>query len=312
MNWSTFHMPTPKTDVLTYNTDQGMITDLGRFSPLLDTLPTDMSQLCRIIQGLLIHAFWAERYGEQLSEERKFEAGIRHVERILARTQEINSAPLDQSRPLKERFVGNCRTYSVLLASMLRHQGIPARARCGFGRYFEKGWHEDHWVCEYWNAERNRWTLVDAQLDDFQRRKLGIWFNSLDVPRDQFIVAGKAWLSCRNGESDPDSYGIFDMHGLWFIRGNLVRDVAALNKVELLPWDGWGLIDRDDDSISDEELTLLDEIAAMTSDKIDSFGIRESYTTHEGLEVPAIIKSYTQAGTIAVELSTEENVELQE
>jgi hypothetical protein len=30
------------------------------------------------------------------------------------------------------------------------------------------------------------------------------------------------------------------MHGLWFSAGNLVRDIAALNNRETLPWDFWG------------------------------------------------------------------------
>ena len=32
--------------------------------------------------------------------------------------------------------------------------GVPARARCGFGAYFEKGKFVDHWVTEYWNEGR--------------------------------------------------------------------------------------------------------------------------------------------------------------
>jgi hypothetical protein len=32
---------------------------------------------------------------------------------------------------------------------------------------------------------------------------------------------------CRSGQPDPDTFGIFDMHGLWFVRGNFVRDVAS-------------------------------------------------------------------------------------
>ena len=304
-------MPTSTNDALAYYTEHGPISDPGRFARLFDNLPQDISQLCRIVQGLLLHAFWAERYGEQLNEERRAEAGIRHVEHILAQIQEINSGLIDQSRQLNERLVGNCRTFSLLLASVLRYQGKPARARCGFGRYFKPGWYEDHWICEYWNEERHRWIMVDAQLDDFQCRELEIEFDPLDVPRDQFIVGGKAWLSCRNGETAPDNFGIFDMRGLWFIRGNLVRDIAALNKVELLPWDGWGLIDRKDEGISHRELILLDKIASMASDEVDFFGVRELYKTNEGLIVPPIIKSYTQSGTIEVDLSTEEIVEEQ-
>jgi hypothetical protein len=47
----------------------------------------------------------------------------------------------------------------VLAAAMLRAQGTPARARCGFGGYFGSGAFEDHWVCvpaTVYNAVMNR------------------------------------------------------------------------------------------------------------------------------------------------------------
>ena len=34
-------------------------------------------------------------------------------------------------------------------------------------------------------------------------------------------------------------YGIFDLRGLWFVAGNVMRDFAALNNMEMLPWDVW-------------------------------------------------------------------------
>ena len=95
---------------------------------------------------------------------------------------------------------------------------VPARARCGFGAYFLPNHYEDHWVAEYWNAAEERWVLVDAQLDEFQRREMQVAFDPLDVPRDQFIVGGAAWKMCRSGVADPDSFGIFDMRGLIILR----------------------------------------------------------------------------------------------
>ena len=92
-------------------------------------------------------------------------------------------------------------------------QGVAARARCGFGAYFEKGKFIDHWVTEYWNESQQRWVLVDAQLDQRQRELFGIAFDPLDVPRDQFLVAGDAWQLCRGGKADPGAFGILDMHG---------------------------------------------------------------------------------------------------
>ena len=134
---------------------------------------------------------------------------------------------------------------------MLRAQGVAARARCGFGAYFEKGKFVDHWVTEYWNEAQKRWVLVDAQLDARQRELFKVTFDPLDVPRDQFLVAGDAWRLCRAARPIPMQFGILDMHGLWFVAGNLIRDVAALNNHEMLPWDVWGAMAR-----SDAELDL--------------------------------------------------------
>jgi hypothetical protein len=95
------------------------------------------------------------------------------------------------------------------------------------------------------------------------------------------------------------------MHGLWFVRGNLVRDLAALNKMELLPWDGWGLIEREDDHLAGEELQILDEVAALTAEQMNFPAVRESYEALEGFRVPPFIRSYTQSGALEVELSSE-------
>ena len=51
-------------------------------------------------------------------------------------------------------MVGVCRHFTLLHVAMLRAHGVAARARCGFGAYFEKGKFVDHWVTEYWNESR--------------------------------------------------------------------------------------------------------------------------------------------------------------
>jgi hypothetical protein len=146
--------------------------------------------------------------------------------------------------------------------------------------------------------------LVDAQLDQLQCDKLSIQFSPLDLPRDQFIVAGRAWQLCRAGEADPEKFGIFDMHGLWFVRGNVVRDLASLNKMELLPWDGWGIIEARDETLSTDDLALLDQVARLTSGDVPEFDrMRFLYENNKRLHVPRKIHSYTQAGIKTVDLS---------
>ena len=82
-----------------------------------------------------------------------------------------------------------------------------------------------------------------------------------------------------------------------------VRDVAALNKVELLPWDGWGIIDKPDEALSAEDLTFLDQVATLTRGDVPDFvEVQRLYTQDHRLRVPPIINSYTQTGRQTVEL----------
>ena len=285
---------------LTTFSQQGPISDPGTYASLFDDLSTSIYDLARIVQGTTIHVFWAERYGVKHTPERQAEVQLRTMPRRLERTLELDPRPLSEPRALEQKLVGNCRDHSLLLAAMLRHQGVPARARCGFGAYFMPNHYEDHWVTEYWNQEQSRWILVDAQLDALQCDVMKIPFNPLDVPRDQFLVGGAAWAMCRSGAADPEQFGIFDMHGLGFIRGNLVRDVAALNKVELLPWDCWGVILSE--SLDDpSDLALLDEAAALTSGDVPDWErVRALYENDPRLRVDGSILSYVDGEMISI------------
>ncbi|MBC6934421.1 MAG: transglutaminase domain-containing protein [Chloroflexi bacterium] len=270
----------------TYYAAPGLMTDPGEYTAHFDRLPPDLPSLVKIVQGLMVHIFWAERYGLTLTEERKQEVNLRPVAKKLKRLLELDDRPLTEERPLDRRLVGNCRDFSVLLCAMLRHQGVPVRARAGFGAYFLPDHYEDHWVCEIWDTQLARWFLVDAQLDAFQQQALGIGFDTFDVPRDQFITGGKAWLIARREGADPARFGIFDMHGLAFIRGNVVRDFLALNKVEILPWDDWDWIaGSDQEAAADAE--QIDRLAdlLLAGDAVFP-DVRALYENDNRLRVP--------------------------
>jgi hypothetical protein len=106
--------------------------------------------------------------------------------------------------------------------------------------------------------------LVDAQLDDLMLDALKPDFDPLDTPRDRFIVGGKAWQLCRSGITNPDDFGIFDMHGIEFVRGDLLRDFLAFNKVEILPWDGgWGyMVELEPQQVA-SVYALMDRVAEL-------------------------------------------------
>lgn len=285
---------------LNYFAQQGRVSNPGVHGALYEDLPTSIADLVKIVQGVTIHVFWTERYGFKAPPERMSEVQLRWMNKRLARTLELDPRPLKEARPVEKKLIGNCRDHSLLLVSILRHQGIPSRARCGFAAYFLPDHFEDHWVVEYWNQEQRRWVLVDAQLDELQRHVLKIDFDVLDVPRDQFIVGGKAWQMCRSGEQHADKFGIFDMHGLGFVRGNLVRDVASLNKMELLPWDCWGVILKE--SLNDpDDLAALDEAASLSAGDVPDFdALCSRYESDPRFHVEGKLLSYVMGNMLEV------------
>lgn len=274
-------------ELLDYYAQPGVFTRLPE-SITPDNLPADLPGLVQWVQNWLIHVFWAEKFGIKLSEFRKKELNLRSCKKKFERLQELENIPLSQVREPSKKLVGNCRDFSLVLTALLKARNIPARARCGFAAYFIPGHYEDHWVTEYWNANENRWIMVDAQLDELQLRTLKIRFNPLDVPSYQFINGGKAWLLCRTGQANPGNFGIFEMHGLWFVRGDLIRDFLALNSIEILPWDACGLIAKHDNQVTEADFTLLDKVAGLCLNTDDSFEeIRYAFASNKELNPPS-------------------------
>jgi Transglutaminase-like superfamily len=275
-----------------YARPSGM-TSAGRHAALFDELPNDVGELVRIVQHLVVYdVVAADFYGFTLPAKRQGEIHIRPLEKMVERLLGLDDRKLSVARTVDRRLAGRCRHFTLFLVGMLRAKGVPARARCGFGSYFNPPYFEDHWVCEYWNTETQRWILVDPQFDEVWRQKLGIEHDVLDVPRDRFVVAADAWDQCRTGGADPSRFGISfsGLRGLWFVAGSLVRDVAALNKMEMLPWDVWGAQPRPDESLGEGQIAFFDGLASLTSTPdapLDA--LRTSYEGDDRLRVPTTV-----------------------
>jgi len=280
-------MMTVTLDPQEYYASQGQISDPGSFSSQLDDLPRILPELVRSIQGLMLHIYWAERYGISLNRIRKEETNLRLIKDRLAKVLELTPQPLTQARSLSQKTVGTCRDFALLLTAILRHHGVPARARAGFGTYFIKGRYEDHWICEYWQANEKRWVTVDSQLDALQVETLSIDFDPLDMPPGKFITGAQAWLLCRSKAADPNLFGIFNMKGLDFVKGNLIRDFLALNKIEILPWDNFLLIEKKYSKMDPAEKELMDRLAAISSGEDRDFLLaRAAFTANKSQILP--------------------------
>ncbi|MEM5672656.1 hypothetical protein AAHB54_19945 [Bacillus cereus] len=64
---------------------------------------------------------------------------------------------------------------------------------------------------------------------------------SYQISSKQFYRSEEVWMKCREGKLNDRLFGYGNDSGLGFIRGNLIRNFASLNKFEVSPWDNlWG------------------------------------------------------------------------
>jgi hypothetical protein len=289
-------------EIFAFYAAHGPMTDPGDAGALLEPLTNDPAALSRIIQGLGVYDVVArDFYGFEAPDDRLSEIHLRPIARRLARVVEPDNRPLLIARGPERRVLGRCNSFALMLVTMLRAKGVAARSRCGFAAYFNPPNFEDHWVCEYWDARKRRWRLADPQIDEVWRQRLGIRFDTLDLPRAQFLTASDAWRRCRSGEADERRFGISfaGLRGLWFVAGSLVRDIAALNKMDMAPWDVWGAQPPPGEAF---DLALFDELAALTRDPDNAFAeVRRRYNEDDDLCVPPTVFNALNQRTEAID-----------
>jgi hypothetical protein len=252
----------------------GPTSDLGRHRKLVLGLPADVEALAVIVRGLLLHNFVAKAQGLQFSAERMSHMQSIGAEAILDNVISLDPGPLALERPAERRMVGFCYHFALLHCALLRATGTPARARCGFVSYFEARRWIDHWVVEYWDG--GGWRLTDPQI------------GRGDLTRDDFQSGAAAWNQCRGGASIPAVYGNGELWGWDELRGSLINDVGALNKVEVSGWYWCDRIKLDPlDQPHDELDASLDILSrrAATAESVET--IKECFDLYPEFQPPS-------------------------
>jgi hypothetical protein len=241
-------MLTPVAEVIDYKA-AGPLTSLANVPPAaLSRIADDPVAICWPVHGMVIQPGEAETLGVAVA--RFDENQIRPADVLLG----LDPTPLSEMREPPRRVVGTCRHFAVLACALLRHQGIASRVRCGFATYFQPGQGLDHWIVEYREDTSKRWVRLDPEI---------LGQDVLDHPEDlgpgEFLTGGEAWRAFRQGKIEPATFGVYGSEnwGPGEIRGNAVKDLAALNKVEMLPWDTWG---RMEDAYKSETGPDYDEL----------------------------------------------------
>jgi len=293
-------------EMLNYYRKQSEISDPGKFKTYFEDLPESIPDLCKIVQNTFNHVFWImdkKNYDITLHDivalgrDPNKELNMRKIEEKLDRYFSLKESFFLEPREQIDKVIGNCRDYALLLISMLRHKGIPARVRSGAGKYFfppEKQRFEDHYISEYWNEEDNRWHMVDPQIDDVQRKALNLTISTIDLPYNQFLDAGRTWLEFRKGEIPAENFGIGDWRGQIFVLNKLIMELASLNKIEVLAWEGWGIC-SDIKNIEKLGFEVFDDLAEKIS-KVNEpqifFELRNLFENDSRFKIPSNYKPY--------------------
>jgi sulfatase modifying factor 1 len=173
-------------------------TDPGEYKHLYKDLPDSLPELCQLIKSQTIHPF-AElpMYRDHIPKERWNEfSRYSTVKSILEGLVSYDSRGLVKDRKPKDRLILGCRENSILLASVLKYRGIPARVRYGFAPYLVPGFHSSHVICEVWSENERRWMLVDPTT------------GMVDFSRKEFDFSNEVWLKVQRKETDPKLYGL--------------------------------------------------------------------------------------------------------
>jgi hypothetical protein len=244
-------------------------------------LADDPVGICFPVHDLVVQPTDAAASG--LPAARLAENQIRPVGRLVDVLLGMDAAPLVASRPAMSRVVGTCRHFAVIACAVLRFRGIASRVRCGFATYFQPEQALDHWITEYREGDGDRWVRLDPEI---------LGGTVLEHPEDlrpgEFLTGAEAWCAYRRGEVDASRFGVHGTanFGPAEIRGNLVKDLAAINKVEMLPWDEWGRMSKAYAHQTGADYDELLDAVAATLVAEDLAGAAALYRDRPELTVP--------------------------
>lgn len=264
-------------EILEFYKETSQFTDLGYYKDFAKNLPNDIEELCILQRMQIIHpvayndkdirnknnCFWGDMTKVPITrldyEEDYFPTAQSMIAELLRKNPDYNI-----KREAKDKINITCRGQAILLASILKAKGIPARARSGFAPYIKyDGISYDHWITEYYDESENIWKLVDAD-EHCPDHEMGFDLNN--IPYDRFIFSANAYLGLR--EKSIQEYSILYSSdpvtlGMKAALRALFYDFHALMNNEIIFLHIPKYIREKDFNLSEEEYRELDYLAKL-------------------------------------------------
>ena len=272
-------------EILDFYKQTSQFTDLGYYKEFAQNLPNDIEELCVLQRMQIIHpvayndknirskskCFWGDMTKVPITrldyEEDYFPTAQSMIAELFRKNPNYNI-----NREAKDKIHITCRGQAILLESILKAKGIPARARSGFAPYIKyDGISYDHWITEYYDEKEKVWKLVDAD-EHCPDHEMGFDLNN--IPYDRFIFGANAYLGLRENSikhesilyaSDPVTLGMkAALRGLFY-------DFHALMNNEIIFLHVPRYIKEKDFELSEEEYKELDDLARLMLNPNENF-----------------------------------------
>jgi formylglycine-generating enzyme required for sulfatase activity len=201
------------------------------------------------------------------------------VQSILKGLVTYDSRGFVKDRKPEDRLVLGCREYAILLASVLKHRGIPARVRSGHATYLIPGFHGSHTICEVWNKKEKRWMLVDPGT------------GMIDFSREKFDFSNETWFKLQKKEIDPNLYGLPGNHiGLVSIVGKICPDLASILGTEYTIYQNAPILDyafKNNNQLPAEQIEILNKICELMKslDAVNLSKLQEIYNNTPQIQI---------------------------
>lgn len=260
--------------ILGYYRQYSQFTYPGLYEDYLRTLPSDIRDLGFLIRKQLIHRTTLNagntgtnsdmKYGDMTkvpwyrqAEDDNFNTAAAIVAELFRRDK--RGFVLD--RKAENKLVLTCRHTTLVVASVLKAKGIPARIRSGYAPYFpfEGGVSSDHWINEYWSGKEKRWIIIDV---DGSLHDTGI--DMYDMPKDAFDYPAVAWLNVRSGKVAGEHFlNAAPAKGLKVVGWALFYDLHCLMNNEIIYLHNPKYFHNKWDHLSEKDLKELDKLAEV-------------------------------------------------
>lgn len=270
-----------ETNVLDLYRQFSSYTDPGEYVFLYKDLPDSLPELCGLIQSQFLPPYAELPEYRHLIPQERWNDSFKHstVRSILEGLLSHDSSGLVKNRKPEDRLILGCRDYAVLLASILKYRGIPARVRYGHAAYLNPGFHLSHTICEVWNENDKRWMLVDPST------------GMVDFTREKFDFSNDLWLKLQRDEIDPELYGNPGQYsGLVSILGKVCHDLASILGTEYTIYQYAPILEyafENDNQMTDEHIETLNRISELMKsiDAVNLSKLQEIYNSTPYIQI---------------------------